>query len=527
MNAHSSAPTQAQPAAIGGRRWWILAACCLATSAKNTEPPLYLFRPPVEGAFNAGWTRYSLTMGALTLAALAFLLIGGVLGDIFGRRRVLLIGLGGLTVANLLALLSPSVPWFVVTRLVASAFGILVLPLSLSMLFLAFSNDALARSRAIGVYVLITNTAFLISGLLGQLMISSFDWRASFAVPTLLAVAAFALARREIAESFVPRERHVDVIGHAAWAMTVLSLLLGVVAWSIDRTYSPVVVMASLGAFAIGVAFLTWWERYNRRSVVAQSTIKRRALIVLILFGLCMQFGFVGFSTQVRDALQVVYGYNVVIATAALAPLVLGMFGAVLFATRRLAGASPRPLLSGTLLAGAAICAVTALTGATGAWPWLLTLLLAFGATMVLANVTWTAVFLLALPEDVVGVRTGINSSVFQVGGSLGNAVPASILATIGLLQYTQMLLAAGVPRRQVDDAVAALNSLLDPSAPDAALQPGASELLLAGYQLAYQLAYERVLLIIAAVLLVGSLLAWVGLPRRAGATYAASEPPR
>lgn len=525
MATSTTAQTLAQAPAISGRRWWILAACCLATCAKNTEPPPWIFHPPAMRAFNEGWATYGLIMSALTLGALAFLLIGGVLGDIFGRRRLLLIGLGGLMVCNLLAVFSPSVPWFVVTRLAAGAFGILVLPLSLAMLFLAFADDVAARTRAIAIYILFTNTAFLIAGLLGQLMYSLFDWRASFVVPTLLAVVAFWLARREISESFVARERYVDVIGHAAWALIVLSLLFGFVAWGIDRTYSWVVVTASLVAVVIGVALLVWWDRHTKESIIGQSKIKRRALIILILFGLCMQFGFVGLSTQVRNVLQVVYGYGVVLATVALAPLVIGMFAMVLYGARRPIRASPRALLSGGLLAGAAICLLTTLTRAAGSWPLISVMLLAFGAVMVLANITWTAVFLLSLPNDVVGVRTGINSSVFQVGGSLGNSLPATMVATVGLAQYTQMLLAAGVPRLRIDEALGALNSVLDPATPDAALNPAVSERLVAGYQLAYLMAYDRVLLILAVILAIGSLLAWFGLPRERAAIYAAEEP--
>ncbi|NTU82791.1 MAG: MFS transporter, partial [Chloroflexales bacterium] len=185
MAAQTSAQTLATPSAIRGRRRWILAACCLASCAKNSEPPPWVFQPPGLQAFGGGWATYSLWMSALSLGALAFLLIGGVLGDIFGRRRVLLTGLRGLLVANLLTLLTPAVPWFVTMRLVAGAFGVLVLPLSLSILFLAYADDGAARSRAVTVYVLLTNMAFLTAGFLGQLMHSRLGWRASFALPTL------------------------------------------------------------------------------------------------------------------------------------------------------------------------------------------------------------------------------------------------------------------------------------------------------------------------------------------------------
>jgi MFS family permease len=520
-------PTQirAVAPALSERRRWVLAACCLANAATSISPPPWVFRPPGLQAFAGGWATYSLVMSALSLGALAFLLIGGVLGDIFGRRRVLLIGLGGLLVANLLTLVTRAIPWFVTMRLLAGAFGVLVLPLSLSNLFLAYADDAAARARAVTIYVLLTNTALLLSGFLGQLMYSQVGWRASFALPTLLTLAALVLARREVGESAVARERYVDVIGHAAWTLITLSLLYGLIAWVVDRTFSPVVRAASLVAIAIGVALLVWWERHNRETVIGQSRVKRRALVVLILFGLCLQFGFVGLATQVRSVLQAAFGYGNIWATAAMVPVLAGMFGGVVYAGRRLRGGGARPLMSGGLLVVAAVCALTALTGAAGSWPWRSVLLLAFGAAAVLASSAWTTMFLRALPADVVGVRTGINTSVVQVGASLGASLPAALLTRRGLAEYTQLLLAAGVPAERVDAALAALDHVLDPATPDAALvDPAVAAQLLAGHQLAYLVAFEQVLLVIALICLMGSLLAWFGLPHELKAIYLAEE---
>ncbi|NTU83883.1 MAG: MFS transporter [Chloroflexales bacterium] len=516
----TTAQTISDARVAGGRRAWVLAACCLASCAKNTEPPPWVFRPPATAAFNAGWATYGLWMSVVGLGALAFLLIGGVLGDIFGRRRVMQIGLGGLIAANLFAVVAPSAPWFVVSRFGAGAFGTLVLPLSLSMLYLAYADDELARARAIGVYVLITSTALLTAGLLGQLMKMLFDWRVTFAVPTALGALAFVLVRRETVESSVPHGRRFDVVGHAAWALTVLCLMVSLVAWGSDRPNAPLALAGALAGVAVGIGLIVWWDMYTPDSVFGQSQIQRRALVVLILFGLCMQFGFVAFVTQVRNVLQAVYGYGVVLATVALAPLALGMLAAVIVATRRLVNARPRPLLAGSILAGGVICALAAVTGAAGFYPWLGLLLLAFGAAMILANVAWTAVFLSSMPEDVVGVRTGINSSVFQLGGSLGSGIAAALLADLGVSFYERLLVAAGVPAQRLDQAVAALNSLLDPATPNAALDPAVGERLLGGYQIAYLAAYNRVLLTVAGVCLVGSLLAWFALPRRGpGAT--------
>lgn len=500
--------------AAGERRWWILAACVTAAAARNVEPPPSVFWSPGVQAFNAGWAAYGFWMSVISLGALSFLLIGGVLGDIFGRRRVMLIGLGGLIVGNLLALFAQSVPWFIVARLVAGAFGTLVLPLSLSMLYLAFDDDAQARARAIAVFVLVTSLAVLTAGLLGQFMRFLFDWRATLGPSLVLAAIAVALVLREVRESSVPLGRRFDVVGHAAWALTVLCAMSSLVAAFSDRPQARWAMVGALAGVAVGIGLLAWWDRHTPDSIFGQSKIKRRALIVLMIYGLCMQFGTIAVVTQVRNVLQAVYGYGVVLATVALIPYGFGMLLMVLYATRRMTDADPRPVLVLSLLAGAASAAAIALTRAAGFYPWLGLLLFVFGAAMVLAGTVFTFAFFISMPDDALGVRTGINSSVRQLGGSLGNAVATGLLATYGLATYQRLLQSAGVPPERVNEALAALNNILDPTSPGAAVYPEIGERLLAGYELSYLVAYERVLLIAAAVCLGGALLAWIALPR-------------
>ena len=114
-----------------------------------------------------------------------------MLGDIFGRRRLLLGGLVGLALANMLAALSPNPAWFLATHLIASASGTLIVPLSLTMLYLAFSGDIRARTMAIAIYIVVTSTAGLSSGLLGQLTQLTYallDWRTTLVIPVTFAV---------------------------------------------------------------------------------------------------------------------------------------------------------------------------------------------------------------------------------------------------------------------------------------------------------------------------------------------------
>lgn len=514
MSNTPSMPLVEEVRAAGNQRWWVLAAAVTAAMARNLEPPASVFLTPETQAFNAGWATYGFWMSVVSLAVLAFLLIGGVLGDIFGRRRVMLIGIGGLIAGNLLVLFSPALPWFVSMRVVAALCGTLVLPLSLSMLYLAFDDDAVARGRAIAIYVLCTSSAVLFAGLLGQVMRDLFDWRATVVLPLLFAFIALFLVLREIRESKLALGRRFDVVGHAAWAFTVLCAVSSLMAAFSKQPGAGWALAAALTGVGIGVAVLVWWDFNTPDSIFGQSKLQRRALIVLIIYGLCMQFGMVAVVTQVRNVLQAVYGYGPVLATVALAPYVLGMLVMVIYASRRLIDKDLRPLLVQSLMAGAVICVLIALTRAAGFYPLLALLLFLFGAAMVLAGTTFTFAFFISVPSDALGVRSGISSSVSRLGGSLGNSVAAGILAIYGAATYEQMLLAAGVPPERIAEALGALNIILDPSSPGAAVYPEVGSRLLAGYQVAYLASYERVLLITAAVCAIGSLLAWLALPR-------------
>ncbi len=513
MDHTSSFPASAAPIAAS-RRWWVLAACVFAAVANNLVPPPSVFWAPEAQAFNAGWALYGFWMSVITFASLSFVLAGGVLGDIFGRRRMLLIGLGGLIVGNLVVLLTPSLELLISVRIATGIFAALVMPLSLSLLYLAFDDDALARARAIMIYVFFTTTAFLLAGLLGQLIYQILDWRATFMPSLLLACIAVALVLRETSESALPSNRRFDVVGHAAWTVTVLCALFSLFAWLSDRPYANLVFGGTLVVMALGIGLLVWWDYHTPDSIFGQSQLKRRSLIILIIYGLCMQFGNVALVTQVRNVLQAVYGYGVVLATVALAPYALGMLVTLLVATRRIQHANPRPLLVLSLLTAAGICAVTGLTRAAGFYPWLAVLLFLFGGATMLAGTVFTFAFFIAVPGDALGVRTGMNSSARQLGGALGNAVPAGLLVVYGSAAYERLLTAAGVPPEQMSAALGALNAMLDPASPGAALYPEIGERLLAGYQIAYLAAYERVLLISAVICLAGAVLAWAGLPR-------------
>ncbi|MBC8161301.1 MAG: MFS transporter [Roseiflexaceae bacterium] len=496
-------------------RWKTLLACCVAATAKLLEPPLWVYREPTVQAFNAGWARYSVLMSTITLGTLAFLLIGGVVGDMFGRRRWLLAGLAGLMIANLLAALSPEPLWFLSTRVLSSAAGALVVPLSLTMLYLAFRGDFQARTMAIAIYISVTSTAGLSAGLLGQFMYSLLDWRTTLIVPAVLALLGLVLIAQTTEESRIAAERRFDLIGHASWSLAALGTLVGISVSQVAGSYATAIVISSVIAVGLGVSVLVWSDLRTPDSLLGRTSLPRRALLVLIVYGVCLQIGFVGFISLVRNVLIKVYDYNVVLAAISLTPLLIGMVLMALFGVRRLMHLRARAVMSAGLLMFCSVIVLAVATRAAGFYPWLALLLAVFGAANVAASTAWTSVFFNLVPKEAIGMRTGMNSSVSQAGGAIGGALTGSLLVSFGLADYLRRLVTAGVQGTQIDAAMAALNTILNPSTADTAIDPSIRDQLIAGYQLTFLAAYEQVLLIVAAIVFVGCVVVWFGLPAK------------
>jgi hypothetical protein len=190
--------------------------------------------------------------------------------------------------------------------------------------------------------------------------------------------------------------------------------------------------------------------------------------------------------------------------------MAVGMLAMALVGTRRLEGVRVRLSLALGLAAAGVVSALTALTQATGVYPWLAVLLLAFGAAMIVCNTAWTFIFLTSIDDRMIGVRTGISSALFELGSVAGGTVAGGLLAVIGLTEGARWLREQGASPNDLDAALASLDLLLDAATTDStALDSVAAQQLMSVYRVVYIASYEQVLFIIAAVCLIGSAAAW------------------
>jgi EmrB/QacA subfamily drug resistance transporter len=391
------------------------------------------------------------TVNAYTLTLAAFILLGGSLGDRFGRRRVFLVGVVWFAAASLLCGLAPSIETLVAARALQGVGGALLTPGSLAIISAAFHGAD--RAAAIGAWSGLGGVAGAVGPFVGGWLVE-WDWRAVFLVNLPVAAAVVLVAVRH-----VPETRDPEAAPHLDWPGT-LAVVTGLagLTWALTAAgsgVSPMVLTAGL----LGLAALAVFVAVERRSphplvpprLFADPQFTATNAVTLLVYAALGAL----FVLLVLH-LQVVSGFSPLLAATALLPVTVLM---LLFSSRMGALAQrigPRiPLTAGPWVAAAG---VLLLRGIGPDPSYLLDVLpgaVLFGAGLTITVAPLTATVLDSAPDRFAGVASGVNNAVARAAGLLAVAVVPA-LAGIGGADYadpvsfaagfrTAMLLIAGL----------------------------------------------------------------------------------
>src|ERR1700752_4831643 len=402
---------------------WVLAATILASSMAFIDGTVVnVALPFLQTSLNATAIGIQWVVEAYSLFLSALLLVGGSLGDRYGRRLIFNIGVVVFAIASAACGFAANIEQLIAARAVQGVGGALLVPGSLALISSCFSDEE--RGKAIGTWSGFSAMTTAIGPVLGGCLVERVSWRAVFFfnVPLALAVIGISVWR-------VPESREEDQQGSLDWLGAALATLgLGGLVYGLIESprlgfSNPIVVVALVGSVVCFVVFV-WHEARAKHPMVPLGLFRSKDfaganLLTLLLYAAlsAMMFFFALNLIQVQ-------GYSATAAGAALLPFIVIMFSLSRWSGGLFDRFGPRlPLIVGPIISavGLALFAVPSVSG--NYWTSFFPAVVVRGFGMAVTVAPRTTTVMGSVSEEQAGTASGINNAVSRTAGLLAIAV--------------------------------------------------------------------------------------------------------
>ncbi|MFG1840787.1 MFS transporter [Micromonospora sp. NPDC049175] len=371
------------------------------------------------------------TINGYLLMLAAFVLLGGSLGDRFGRRRIFLIGVVWFTAASVLCGLAQDTGMLIGARFLQGAGGALLTPGSLSVLQASFHPDD--RGRAIGAWAGLSGVSTALGPFIGGWLIDALSWRWIFFLNLPIAVLVVLAALRWVPESRDESASRTQGPGRTRRRFDVSGALLGALALA-GVTYAlvdapargfdsaPVLIAALVGVLS-AVTFVLLERRRGDAAMLPTGLFGSRLFSVLNIFTVVVYAALGGFTFFFAVYLQNVVGWSAFRTGIALLPMTLLLLAGSARAGALSARIGPRlPLTIGPVVAAVGLLLLRGVDPGASYWTDVLPGVLLFGIGLTLVVAPLTASVLAAVQDRFSGVASGFNNAASRAGGLLAVA---------------------------------------------------------------------------------------------------------
>jgi EmrB/QacA subfamily drug resistance transporter len=454
---------------------------------------------------------------AYTLSLAGFMLPAGVLGDRFGRKRLLIIGLVTFGVSSVVASQMTTANGLIAMRAVMGVSGAIVLPLMQSILPSMFAEDE--RQRAIGLAGAGSFIGLPLGPLLAGWLLSHYAWGSIFLINAPVVVVAAIGAWLFVRESRDPNPRPLDWVGAVLAVVGVTGLVYGIIEEPIHGWAHAQVVVPTAGGIGLLIAFVAWQLRAQAPLIDLNLFRNRRFAMATVAFTV-VGFAMTGVLFVLSPFLQIVQGNDAQGTGLRLLPLIATMMVGAVSADWLSARVGSKVMVACGLAGNAVGMVILSRATAQGGYGIVAVGLALMGVSIALAMIPSLAAILEALPEGETGAGSALTRAIQNVGSSFGVAVMGSILN--GAYQSHIAPNLAGLPASaqsaaQSSVAVAAALAHRLPAPLGQQLSRAAAD--------AYSYGMSEVLIVTAALTLAGAVLMAALMPARGVA--AAGDPGR
>jgi EmrB/QacA subfamily drug resistance transporter len=486
---------------------WILTATILGSSMAFIDGTVVNVALPVlQTTFHATVVDVQWVVESYGLFLSSLILAGGALGDLFGRRRMFLIGVGIFAIASAACGLASSVVQLIIARCVQGLGAALLVPGSLAIIGATF--DEKSRGKAIGTWSGATAITTALGPVFGGWLIQHGSWRWAFYLNLPLAVAVVAISQWRVPESRGWNGQHIDWLG----ALLATSGLGGLVTGFLESTKlgwgNPLV----FGSLVGGLACLVFSVRVEMKSatpMVPLELFKSRSflganLVTLLLYAAIGMFFFLFPMELIR-----LEGYSTTAAGAAALPMIL-----LLFLLSRWSGGlinrygASVPLIVGPLVVAAGFLLFAVIPAGTGYWKTFFPAFVVLGLGMAVTVAPLTTVVMGSVDAKHVGAASGVNNAVARVAGVLSIAVLGIVMVKAFGSHLEKNLKNLSIPQNIVQDVRSKEIELAGIELPPG-LDPNATAAIRRAISEAFRSGFHLVLLSCAGLSAASALVAW------------------
>jgi EmrB/QacA subfamily drug resistance transporter len=410
------------------RKWWTLIAVCVATFMLLLDVTIVnVALPAIQSSLNASFSDLQWVVDAYSLLLAALLLTTGSLADLYGRKRVFLIGLVIFVLSSLASGLAQSPLWLNLARGAQGIGGAAMFSTSLALLGSAFQGRE--RGTAFGVWGAITGLAVAIGPVVGGALTTGISWRWIFLVNVPIGIVAVVLTILRVEESRQPGNHRIDPIGVITFSGSLGALVYALIKAN-EKGWGSTLILALLAIAVVGMTLF----------VIAEFVQKDRAMFDLALFrkptftgGLIAAFslsaGFFALFLYLTLYLQDVLGYSALQTGLRFLVLSGGILLTSTLAGRLTAIVPIRFLIApGLALVGIGLLLMRGVDAGTH-WEHLIPGFIVAGAGVGLINPPLASTAIGVVTPDRAGMASGINSTFRQVGIATGIAGLGSVFA--------------------------------------------------------------------------------------------------